>query len=290
MWRKRDKGLLSIGQGPGFGVGVDSIVGQNLERFGLANVYYYDHWIRKDFGLSIVHKMVKQKMFSIFTDLLVTHEACSKPTRHNLAERHYTIEFDDDTVLNEIEYDYYDFDYNIIKTDKGNFVNTLVNEIWPFLRVVWRARGGYKLKLLFVPEWEYAEWGERAAAPLNAEYLFEIDTAGNWSANFKWDYQQTHLDHEWEDHRWTDENGNERFEPNTWGPVWGLVNFYSDNSNAATRARRLAWKGDDKFKDRDPWDAFDVDTFTKEKQEFLKIRNLDLSFNHSWNGTGKWDV
>lgn len=290
LWRQRNKGLLSIGQGPGFGVGVDGIVGQNLQRFGLSQCYYYDHWIREDFGLSIVHKMVKQKMFSIFTDLLVTDENCAKPTRHNLAERHYTIEFNNPSHLNEIEYDYHDFDYNIIKTDKGNFVNTLVNEIWPFLRVIWRARGGYRLKLLFVPEWEYAEWSKRAAAPLDAEYIFEIDDDGNWNADFKWKYQQDQLDYEWNDHKWTDHDGVEHFSPDTWGPVWGLVNFYSNNSNSATRARKLAWKGDERFKDRDPWDAFNMEDFDQQKQDFVKIRNTDLSFEHAWQGSGKWNV
>ena len=290
LWRQRDKGLLSIGQGPGFGVGVDGIVGQNLQRFGLSQYYYYDHWIREDFGLSIVHKMVKQKMFSIFTDLLVTDENCAKPTRHNLAERHYTIEFNDPDRLNHIEYDYHDFDYNIIKTDKGNFVNTLVNEVWPFLRVIWRARGGYRIKLLFVPEWEYAEWGDRAAAPLDAEYIFEIDDEGNWTADFKWKYQQGHLDYEWNDHKWTDHNGVEHVSPDTWGPTWGLVNFYSNNSNSAVRARKLAWKGDERFKGRDPWDAFSVEDFDQQKQDFMKIRNTDLSFEHAWQGSGKWDV
>lgn len=290
LWRQRDKGLLSIGQGPGFGVGVDGIVGQNLKRFGLSNFYYYNHWIREDFGLSIVHKMVKQKMFSIFTDLLVTDPQCSKPTRHNLAKKHYKIEFDDPNQLNEIYYNYHEFDYNIIKTDKGNFVNTLVNEIWPFLRTVWRARGGYKLKLLFVPEWEYEEWGKRAAAPLNAEYLFEIDKNGNWNADFKWDYQQEHLDYEWNDVSWIDEYGIKHTSFETWGPVWGIVNFFTDNSNSAIRARKLAWKGDERFKDRDPWNAFDPNEFEIHKTEFKEIRNLDLSFSHEWKGKGHWDV
>lgn len=260
LWRQRDKGLLSIGTGPGFGVGVDSIVGQNLNKFGLSHFYYYDHWLREDLTASIVHKMVKNKLFSIYTDLLVTDEACAKPTRHNLKERHYTIEFNDPERTNQIEYDYRDFDYNIIKSGKGDFVDSLANDIWPFLRVLWRARGGYKLKLLFVKEWEYEEWGDRGAAPLNATYLFEIDDQGNWNADFNWDYQQTHLDYEWNDHYWI-EDGVERYSPDTWGPVWGLVNFYTDSSNSAARARKLAWRGDEKFTGRDPWDAFSLDEF-----------------------------
>lgn len=295
MWRVRNLGLMSIGQGPGFSVGVDSIVGQNLEKFDLSCNYYYDHWIRNDFTASIVHKMQKQKMFSIFTDLLTDlHPDCALPTRWNLRDRHYVIEFDDPELSNNIEYDYHDFDYNIIKSDYtgavGNFANSIANDIWPFLRVLWRARGGYKLKLLFVPEWERQEWGDRAAGPLNATYLFEINRDGEWKADFNWDYQQEHLDYKWDDKWFEDDWGEMVCHPETWGPVWGLANFYGNNSNGAVRARRLAWKNDPIYEGRDPWDSFDMDQFLKRKEEFLKIRELDLSFKFDWQGTGKWNV
>tara|TARA_R110000868_G_scaffold115478_1_gene308329 strand:- start:9905 stop:12109 length:2205 start_codon:yes stop_codon:yes gene_type:complete len=291
LWRQRNLGLLSIGQGTGFSVGVDTIVGQNLAKFDLLDVYYYDHWVKKDFTATIVHKLIKMKTFSIFTDLLVTKKDCGRPTRRNLAKFHYTIEFIDPTKLNEIDYEYKDFDYNIIKPCISGFADSLVNEIWPLLRIVWRTRGGYKFKLLFKPEWEYAEWGARNAAPLNAEYLFEIDDAGNWTADFKWDYEQSHKDYEWQDGESWFNQATGKMEANyeTWGPVWGLVDFTQDASNAAARARKLAWKNDPKFKDADPWNAWDIDKFVAKKHEFAKFRNLDLSFKYDWQGSGKWN-
>ena len=289
LWRVRNQGLESIGQGTGFNVGVDTIVGQNLKKFGLAEVYYYNHWIKEDFTASIVHKLIKMKTFSIFTDLLVTEQECGKPTRHNLAKFHYAIEFNDPTKLNEIEYDYKEFDYDIIKPNISSFADSLVNEVWPFLRVIWRTRGGYKLKLMFKPEWEYAEWGARNAAPLDAEYIFEIDDDGNWSADFKWDYQQTELDYEWKDAKWVDGYGNEQCSPDTWGPVWGIVDFSRTNSNAAARARKLAWKGTD-LATKDPWNAHDPEWFEQAKRDFMTTRHTDLSFKYAWKGSGKWNV
>jgi hypothetical protein len=289
LWRVRNQGLESIGQGTGFSVGLDTIVGQNLKKFGLADVYYYDHWIKEDFTASIVHKLIKMKTFSIFTDLLVTDSYCGRPTRHNLAKFHYTIEFNDPNKINEIEYDYAAVDYNIIKPNISNFADSLVNEVWPFLRVIWRTRGGYKLKLLFKPEWEYAEWGARNAAPLDAEYIFEIDDNGNWNADFKWDYQQTELDYEWKDDQWIDEYNNLQTSIETWGPVWGIVDFSRENSNAAARARKLAWKGTD-LASKDPWNAHDPKWFEQAKREFMTTRHIDFSFKYAWKGSGKWDV
>ena len=289
LWRQRNQGLLNIGQGTGFSVGVDTIVGQNFDKFNLKQWYYYDHWITKDDKMSIAHKLIRMKTFSMFTDFLLSETEIGKPTRYNLRERHYTIEWNNPDLQNEIEYVNKDVDYNIIKPGISNFADSLVNEIWPLLHIMWRTRGGYKLNLKFNYEWELEEWGARNAAPLYADYKFEIDDAGNWSADFDWDYKQTHTDYVYEDHQWPDENGNMISDPATVGPVYTVMNFFSDNSNAATRARKLAWKGDDNFKNHDPWDAFDMDWFTKVKQDFKVGRHVDYSFKYDWQGTGKWD-
>ena len=287
LYRVKDQGLIAISQGTGFSVGVDTIVGQNFDKFNLSPFYYYDHWITKDHKLSIVHKLIRMKCFSIFTDLLNTEKICSKPTRHNLAKFHYNIEFLDEDKELEIAYDYEDFDYEIIKPGISNFADSLVNEIWPFLRIVWRTRGGYKLNLKFKKEWEYEEWGERNAAPLDAEYDFEIDDEGNWTADFWWDYQQDEYN-DWNDKYWI-ERGKMQMSPDPWSPVWSIMDFTRDNSNSVVRARKLAWKGTDHAK-RDPYNAFDLNTFKKHERDFLLARNIDFSFKHKWQGKGKWNV
>ena len=287
LWRIRNQGLLAISQGTGFSVGVDTIVGQNFDKFNLAPWYYYDHWITKDYSQSIVHKLIKMKTFSIFTDLLVTERIdVTRPTRHNLSKFHYKIDFNNSDNIKEINYDYENFDYNIIKPNISTFADTLVNEIWPFLRVVWRTRGGYKINLKFRKDWEYAEWGARNAAPLDADYIFEIDDNGNWKGDFNWDYKQD-IYTGWKDSSWI-ENGKLRTSLDCWGPVWALMDFTRDNSNAAVRARKLAWKGTDKST-RDPYQAHDSQEFERLRHEFVKIRDLDLSFKHAWKGQGKWN-
>ena len=288
LWRQRNQGLLNIGQGTGFSVGVDTIVGQNFDKFNLKQWYYYDHWITKDDKLSIAHKLIRMKTFSIFTDFLLSESEIRKPTRHNLSARHYTIEWNNPYLQNEIDYIDRDTDYNIIKPDISNFADSLVNEIWPLLHIMWKTRGGYKFSLKFNYEWELQEWGVRNAAPLYADYIFKINDTGKWRANFNWDYRQTHTDYVYPDKKRIDDNGNLIIDPCTGGPVYTVMNFFSDNSNAASRARKLAWKDDDKFKNRDPWNAFDMDWFNKVKEDFKVGREVDYSFKYNWQGKGKW--
>tara|TARA_R110000744_G_scaffold328646_1_gene434215 strand:- start:2476 stop:4641 length:2166 start_codon:yes stop_codon:yes gene_type:complete len=283
LWRNRNNSLVTIGTGSGFSVGVDTIVGQNFDKFNLMPYYYYDHWITKDFTRSIAHQLVRLKSFSIFADQILSIDPISKPTRPNLAHRHYTIEYLDATIQNEIEFDCLDFDYNIISTSISTFADSLVNDVWSLFHALWRMRGGYKMNLKFNYEWEKEEWGERSAAPINADLLFEIDHDGNWNADFDWNYSQTHTDYVWEDYQ---DHGVQRYQ-NT-GPVYQMMDFTRENSSAAIRARRLAWKGDAKFKDRDTSNAWIFEEQLENERIFSENRDRDFSFDFKWKNNGQW--
>ena len=91
LWRNRNNRLISVSQGAGFSVSVDSIVGQNFDKFGLAPLYYYNHWIKSDFTASIAHKLIKMKTFVIFTTQMsyIMESMCAMPLRPNLELKHY---------------------------------------------------------------------------------------------------------------------------------------------------------------------------------------------------------
>lgn len=290
MHRMRNYSITHIAQGTGFVVGVDTIVGQNFDKFNLLPFYFYDHWITKDFKASLAHKMIKNKCFSIFTDFLQTNLPCSKPTRPNLAEFHYKINFNDPDRIFDIDYNYDDFDYQIIKPNINPFADSLVNEIWPFLRIMWRTRGGYSLKLIFDKDLDLLEFGKRGTVPLDAEYVFNIDDNGNWDADFKWNFEQeVKPESEFKDHHWTDHLGNEYVAADTSGPVWKIVDFSQGSSNSVVRARKLAWKDDPSKKNIDPANAYKEERFWELSKEFVNIRQLDFSFNYAWQGKGKWN-
>lgn len=288
LHRMRNYSITNIAQGTGFNVGVDTIVGQNFDKFNLLPFYYYDHWITKDFKASLAHKMIKNKCFSIFTDFLQTNLPCAKPTRHNLAKFHYKLDLKNPNKIYEIDYNYSDFDYQIIKPNINPFVDSLVNEIWPFLRIMWRTRGAYSLRLIFDKELDLHEFGKRGSVPLDAEYLFDIDEDGNWTADFKWDYEQDKKpESEYKDVKWV-ENGVDFISADTTGPVWMIVDFTQDTSNSAIRARKLAWKDDPVLRKQDPANAHSLERIFELSKEFVKIRQLDFSFKYSWQGKGKW--
>lgn len=290
LWRMRNYGITHIAQGTGFIVGVDTIVGQNFNKFNLLPYYFYDHWITKDFKASLAHKMIKNKCFSIFTDFLQTDLVCAKPTRPNLAKYHYTLELNDSNRLyNDIEYVSEDFNYEIIKPGINAFADSLVNEIWPFLHIMWKTRGGYKLKLIFDKELDLQEWGARGSVPIDAEYIFKIDDDGTWEADFKWDFQQEiKPEEEYNDIRWITDGVN-YISADPIGPVWKITDFSRDTSNSAVRARKLAWKGDPLKSDLDPTNAWSEEYFWELSKDFVNIRQLDFSFKYDWQGTGKWE-
>ena len=55
------------------------------------------------------------------------------------------------------------------------------------------------------------------------------------------------------------------------------------------RARKLAWMKDPAKKGRDPYNAFDSETFKEQQKQFYRFRDTDLSFKYEWQGSGKWD-
>lgn len=287
LYRIKDKGLLSIAQGTGFVVGVDTIVGQNFDKFDLLPYYYYDHWITKDFKASIAHKMVKNKLFSIFTDLIKTDEACAKPTRERLAQEHYRVDFLNPELEKEIQYTSKDFNYNIINSNIGPFQDSLMNEIWPFFHILWKIKGGYSFQLLFNIKLDQEGWGIRGSAPLNSLIKFDIDNNGKWKADCTFEYKQEDYNG-WNDVKWKDHWGKEFCAPDPVGPVWKVTDFTRDTSNSAIRARKLAWRDDIKYDNRDPKNAFNEDEYTQLVQEFLNYRNINFSFNYEFKNNGKW--
>ena len=285
MWRIRNSNLQTI-SATLFSVGVDTIVGQNFEKFDILPFYYYDHWIKKDMSFSIVHGMVRLKLFTIFIENLKTSTDITKPYRPNLKKYHYRLDFNNENNIKEIEYYDNSFWHGVINTKQSRFANTLANEIWPFLKIMYRTRGGYKLHLIFDPELDEKEFGKRGSAPLSAVYDFEVDDLGNWKADFKWEYKQDKYN-DWKDISWIDSRDEVDMSVDTASPVWSLMDFSRNNSNSAARARKLAWRGTPLEK-KDIYNAFDPELHKKRQIEFLMYRNLDLSFEYEWKGTGKW--
>ena len=216
--------------------------------------------------------MSRVKFFHMFIDFMkgCTDVQVQYPVRAALAADHYEITLNNPTSFKEIEYE--KFDYDIIKVRINPFADSLVNEIWPFLRMLWRCRGGFTAEIVFCPELDLKEFGSQFGPGMfNANYKFVISDDGKWSADFHYKFDQ--IENPFDDR------------PGGIGSRKGA--FYAQDysrmkSNTAARARNLAkptWGADGR-------DGQDFSNLLEE--EIMLNRTVDFSFTHHYEGTGDW--
>ena len=109
--------------------------------------------------------------------------------------KHCVLKYDPRNIVDEIPYE--NFDYEIIKIDSHMLNKTVVNEIWPLLRTLWRAVGEYEINIRFDPDEDAKEFGFRLSSDYTANHKFKIDTSGAWSAEFSYAYK--HKPDQWQD-------------------------------------------------------------------------------------------
>jgi hypothetical protein len=267
LWRNRDMNINNMSTGIGFGQGPETITGQNPDKFNLSYQKYLGHWITKDFRMGGTHTLMRVKCMSIYLDQIIGDREISYPIRPNLKKHHYTVVYDTDTTNNEIGYE--NFNYDIINADINPYAAGLVNEIWPLLRSLWRARGGYTATIKFNPELDLAEFGNQyGTGKYTADFKFKISSDGVWYADFNWNFIQ-----HYEEDAYRDDSRQ--------GPFFAQ-DFSTMTSNAAVRARQLAkptW-GIDGRTGKDYQGLF--------SEESHLNKNIDWTFDYKWQGHGNW--
>lgn len=274
MWRMRNNNVNNMGLGVGYGMGPETIVGQNPHKFNISWHKYQGHWITNDFKMGGTHVMTRVKAIHMYLDLFkgCTDVPIGYPIRNNLVKEHYTIKFNNPKLRKEIEYE--KFDYNIIKENINPFADTLVNELWPFFRMVWKTRGGYKAEIKFNPEIDLKEFGTQyGPGQYWATYKFEITNDGKWKADFDVKFEQ--VDNPYDDRSPPPEGRK--------GPFYAQ-DYSRMQSNTVKRARKLA---------KPTWDDEEGrsgDDFTEMlKEEAALNRSIDFSFSLKWKGRGNWN-
>ena len=273
LWRMRNNNINNAGLGVGFAQGPETIVGQNPHKFNLSWHKYQGHWISNDFTIGGTHVMIRVKTFHIFADFF---KGCTKvplgyPIRFDLAKYHYDIKLNNPNTIKEIKYE--KFDYDIIKPDINPFADTLVNEMWPFFRMLWKTRGGYKAEVRFNPDIDLKEFGSQFGPGMYyATYKFNITDEGKWDADF--DIMFTQVDNNFDDR-----------EP---PPLGRKGPFYAQDysrmqSNTVKRARKLAKPA---WSDEDGRNGQDFSDLLDEEQELNET--IDFSFKLHWVESGDW--
>jgi len=274
LWRMRNMNINNVGAGVGYGLGPETIVGQNTHKFNISAHKYQGHWITNDFTKGGTHVMTRVKTFHMFLDLMrgCTDVPFGYPVRFSLARDHYNITLTNPKTIREIEYE--KFDYDIIKIDINPFANTLVNEMWPFFRMLWRCRGGYRAEVRFNPTIDLPEFGNQFGPGMyNAVFKFDITDDGKWHADFDMKFEQ--IDNPYDDR--------ERPPEGRKGPFYAQ-DYSRMMSNTALRARRLAKPTWSKETGRG-----DSDFMILLNEEVMLNQTIDFSFAYHYVGSGDWE-
>lgn len=191
MWNLRQSGMGAQSCGT-CGLGHGTPLDLERERFGVAANDWVFTWCTPDLSNTAFHRFIRFKTVNIFLEQFRLHNMHRNYQGHKQypgLENHYTIEYDPANWNSKIPWEK-EFDYNIFKTENKNpLAKSLINEIWPFLRVLWLAMGPYKIHLNFDPEQDlkdfgYSRYPRGGEHKMTARYDFSIDADGQWIADF----------------------------------------------------------------------------------------------------------
>lgn len=250
IWRNRG-GLDVVACGHGFTEPPDTIISQNSEKYGMIKAYYMNNWITGDFANSKVHRLIRLITFNIMLK--------NTPGKNELANfdtsKYHIITFNNPELLQDITYD--EFDFNIIKPNINPLADTVVNEIWPLLRLLWRSRGAYTIQVRITPDLAMNEFGDRLGCNFNAIYYLRVEANGSWTADFNFDFKQD-------------------------ATAWRYQDYSKDESMSAMRARQLALPGSNGK----------IVTTTEQFYSHLKLveqlKSTDFSFLYKYFGQGNF--
>lgn len=190
MWRLRNTAMSDQSSGT-CGLNVDTPISLERERFGISPVDWSYGWGTADMRNTGFHRFIRFKTTNILLENFRKHNVKRQYENHvnyPALKNHYELVIGSEDWRDNIPFEY-DFDYNIIKPGISPFADSLINEIWPLLRVLWLGAGAFTLKLCFEPEQDFADFGysRYPVGGVNgywATYDFNITSDGNWTADF----------------------------------------------------------------------------------------------------------
>jgi hypothetical protein len=208
IWRIRDYNILTISPGLSLMLSPGAEMTMDQKRFGIADRLFLNMWTTEDLTNTKVHRLVRQKTMSIFLEQLNSKRYIYGFERPRLKET-YSICYDKAAIRDTIPRE--EFDHALIRTDKGIFADSLMNEIWPLLRTLWRALGPYEIDVTFDADKDMMEFGDRLGSKYWARHKFRISHDGVWIAEHEYKFQHLHhdgsRDPNWPDltfeHAWT---------------------------------------------------------------------------------------
>jgi hypothetical protein len=162
------------------------------DRFGISHGHFGGHWVMNDYENTVLHRLIRLKSVNILMNHMRRGTHRHKIERPGV-ESHYTLTYRTDSISDQIPYES-DFDHRIIHIDYNPVANSLVNEIWPLLRVLWLALGEFELNVEFDHDRDSVEFGPSRVpvdnlTRMDARIWFRIESNGHWHSRHYYDVQ-----------------------------------------------------------------------------------------------------
>jgi anaerobic magnesium-protoporphyrin IX monomethyl ester cyclase len=190
LWNHRAR-IIACSPGPGLGDNMGSAY-DDREKFNInpRNKPWLGGWYSLDLMNTKLHRHIRIKLMHIW--LYLCKEYGGTITNVHSSEGaitdHFELKFDSEYINDHVEYENFDF-MSIIKSGKGDFADSVMNEVFGFFRMLWRVRGGFEMTLKFNSELDHRDF-IFAIAPdshtYTADLYFKIDDVGNFTT--KCDY------------------------------------------------------------------------------------------------------
>lgn len=251
IYRNLKHNIVDLATGQGFNVGVDTIIGQNFQRFGISDMYFMGCYMREDMTLGKLHRFMRVKNINIFLANLELGPGVAYQHRARLADM-CDIRFGDPSLRKSIDYD----DHGFADVDGPWHAHTTsaLNEMFTLFRVLYRTRGAFSATIVHDPDIDMAEYGSHVACGLDGIFKFAIREDGRWIAEMDCRFKQP-------------------------DDAWQVMMFNTPGwvSNSNSRAKKLA--GVEPLTEEQLRDHLDG----------ARARSMpDLSFDVSWQGHGAW--
>ena len=189
MWRTRNTNII------GYAVQTcnvlpDTPLHLERDRFGISHGHFGGHWVMNDYENTVLHRLIRLKSVNILMNHMRRGTHRHKIERPGV-ESHYTLTYRTDSISDLIPYES-DFDHRIIHIDYNPMANSLVNEIWPLLRVLWLALGEFELNVEFDHDRDSVEFGPSRVpvddlTRMDARIWFRIESNGHWHSRHYYD-------------------------------------------------------------------------------------------------------
>lgn len=188
LWNHRAR-ISAVSPGQGLGDARGSLY-DDRERYNISDrdKEWLCGWYSLDFTNTKLHRYIRIKLLHIWIQICVDRGGTLEnihSTGDGDITKHYSCTFNDEYFNDHVPYE--NFDFNIIQSDLGIFANSVMNEAFSLLRMLWRVKGAYNITIIFDPVQDKIDFvpvmTKTDAYDYTSKIEFSIDDNGNYRTN-----------------------------------------------------------------------------------------------------------